>query len=409
MSFDYVLLFIVVLLIIVISSIILYSKKNVNIRRIFDDAVYDSQYSHTEFIIYDRSSDAICNRLIVVKPFDWYIWACRDELYVLNPEGGVQCSADSVGAVRIFKDSFYEVCVMMSFQNILDLYMRPNVKTKRRYVPYSLNDIGSTSQHARLTKENFYEIENDINKEDETKITFTIFSALNELVKKWIKFNPHDENKDNKSKHGVKRSTTDTETENDRFTISHDDFTNETDKRIIATKLIASDSDTDSDTNSDDGNNNLSNILLNSEKDRSKNKKKRSIKSKNKPRKNLTNVDDIYATIGLSESASLKYRREQQRINKISRLKIDENTIVQTRGTRLLNAREVVNLLKTKRGQIKIRETRDLKTKKYDLEVSEIEYSLSEEAKNNYIKNLKYMKNERSEYFKNLTKPTFFN
>lgn len=138
----------------------LYLKvKELNVDNIINYATRKSEFSPTVFEIFDRSSNEVCDRLIIVKPFDWVLWAVDKNLYLLNPEGGVHCSIGSTPAVRIYADLFVETCLKLAYTSILSAYKRSGI---RKLVPYEINSS-----------------------------TFTILSAINILVKDWITFSPH--------------------------------------------------------------------------------------------------------------------------------------------------------------------------------------------------------------------------
>lgn len=129
-----------------------------NVNRIIDEAAHRSGFNPTQFQIYDKSTKEMCDRLIVVAPFDWYIWAVRGELYILNPEGGIRCAANTTPGIRVFADQFVETCLKLDFMSIMDLYVEGHIP---KIVPYDIP-------------------------EDAT--SFTILTALNLLVKDWITF-----------------------------------------------------------------------------------------------------------------------------------------------------------------------------------------------------------------------------
>lgn len=133
-------------------------NKEVNIGGIVDHAALDAAFNSNVFIIRDKSSNSVCNRLITVRPFDWTLWACRGELYILNPEGGIQCSAGHTPAVKVYADQFVETCLTLSYDTIISSYSKNN-GARIKHVPY--------------------EIEGP---------TFTILTALNVLAKDWITF-----------------------------------------------------------------------------------------------------------------------------------------------------------------------------------------------------------------------------
>ena len=149
-----------VFVVIVILSALIYVnalKKRIHLNSTIDLAVETSEYNPTEFLIYDKSTKDVCNRLIHIKPFDWYVWATGKELYILNPEGGISCGSGNTPAVRVLKNQFIETCLKIDYDSILRGYM--NDEAVLKVVPYQI----------------------------ETR-TFTILSALNILVKDWIYF-----------------------------------------------------------------------------------------------------------------------------------------------------------------------------------------------------------------------------
>lgn len=116
-----------------------------------------AKYKPTIFVIYDKSTVTNCDRLINIRPFNWFIWAHRKELYVLNPEGGIRCGVNATPAIRILRNTFVECCLRINYDSILRSY-RDNSQIYE--IPY---EIGN-------------------------KTTFTIFSALNILVRNYINF-----------------------------------------------------------------------------------------------------------------------------------------------------------------------------------------------------------------------------
>lgn len=151
---------VVCILVLVISIICIYYmyyvKKEANVAAIIKKSVSQSEFTPTKFLIYDKSSQKLCNRLVVVEPFHWYIWAIRGELYILNPESGVQCGVDSTPAIRVYATQFVETCLKISMNAIIETYTRDLTPT---VVSYDINDT-----------------------------TFTILSAINILAKSYITF-----------------------------------------------------------------------------------------------------------------------------------------------------------------------------------------------------------------------------
>lgn len=117
----------------------------------------ETKYSPTQFLIYDNSTEDKCDRLIQIQPFNWWIWACNGECYVLNPEGGLQCPINNSSAVKILDNQYIETCLNINVDNLINVY--------KKYKMYTVD----------------YTIPIDTQK-------FTILSALNILTKNYITF-----------------------------------------------------------------------------------------------------------------------------------------------------------------------------------------------------------------------------
>lgn len=149
------------------------ARRNLGFAALLADAAVRSDFSPTVFEMYDRSTSDVCDRLIVVQPFEWYVWCCRGRLLVLNPEGGIRCDAGKMPAVRVTASSeFVETCVDANLATILDLYRNTGVYFR---VPYDI---------PKGTK------------------TFTILSALNALASEWIEIRD-DVSSDEQQQHSV--------------------------------------------------------------------------------------------------------------------------------------------------------------------------------------------------------------
>lgn len=139
-----------------------------------------SEFNPTEFRIYDRSTENVCDRLIIVHPFDWYIWAVRGELYIVNPEGGVKCSPNTTPAIKVYQDKFIETCITLNFNALVKSY---------------------TSKKPYIHK---YEINSK---------TFTVLSALNILFDGFIKFD-HEPETSKKIHHILEKNNENNENNN---------------------------------------------------------------------------------------------------------------------------------------------------------------------------------------------------
>lgn len=146
-------LYLIAMVFLLVYIAIKYDKFSV--KGILNNAVKTSEYKPTMFEIYDKSSEDVCDRLIIIKPFDWYLWNTNDELYVLNPENGMFCGAGSTPAIRILKSDFIKCCLKVDFDSIIRSYKQ----STKHVIEYDMD-----------------------------KTVFTIFTALNILCKKYIKF-----------------------------------------------------------------------------------------------------------------------------------------------------------------------------------------------------------------------------
>lgn len=120
----------------------------------------------TYYEIYDRSTPEICDRLIIVQPFRWFIWAKNGLVYLLNATNQtcpITYTPSTIvpGSVNL-EDTFYSfksVCLYIVFNDIVESYKSNSIKVKLNF------DIE--------------EIQDDPKK-------FTILDALNDLFKNYI-------------------------------------------------------------------------------------------------------------------------------------------------------------------------------------------------------------------------------
>lgn len=140
----------------VLISIVFVVNKRKNIGDAVNAAVDGSMFSPTRFVIYDRSTETKCDRLITILPFEWYLWAVRDELYILNPEGVTHCERNMIPVVQVIDNTFKMTCINLELDTLLKHYKENGV-----------------------TKIVNYEI---------TGKKFTIMTALNILVKDWVTY-----------------------------------------------------------------------------------------------------------------------------------------------------------------------------------------------------------------------------
>lgn len=104
-------------------------------RKLIERATAASAFKVTNFAIYDQSTLDICNRLIIVEPFQWYILNRGTRLYVLTTEMQLRCASNTIAAVNISPDGRYNSLCMPGNINVL---LQEYRKYKRFDVPYEL-------------------------------------------------------------------------------------------------------------------------------------------------------------------------------------------------------------------------------------------------------------------------------
>lgn len=137
--------------------------------RIFETAIENAsqktQFKTTYFEIYDKSSEGVCDRLIIVQPFKWHIWAVNGLVYLLN-ESNKQCPMNYTPTILVPNTKgdlttqvFEDKCINRVFNNIITNYTDTIIPAK---VPYEITEL----------------------QQEESK--FTVLDALNFLVTKYI-------------------------------------------------------------------------------------------------------------------------------------------------------------------------------------------------------------------------------
>lgn len=71
-------------LILIALCLILATKSGSILYRVQKIASEKSEFDLTYFIIYDRSTETVCDRLICVKPFDWWVYAKNGDVLIFN-------------------------------------------------------------------------------------------------------------------------------------------------------------------------------------------------------------------------------------------------------------------------------------------------------------------------------------
>lgn len=128
-----------------------------------------TQFNPTFFEIYDKS-DASCNRLIVVQPFQWHIWGINGQVYLLN-ESNRSCPINYTPTIVVPNNKsddlsnqvFKDVCINKVFNEVVRSYTD---SIKPVIVNFNIREL----------------------QQDETK--FTILDALNFLFTKYLTMDP---------------------------------------------------------------------------------------------------------------------------------------------------------------------------------------------------------------------------
>ena len=117
-------LLIILIIIIIISIDLKLAETAVNY------ASEKTQFNTTFFEIYDKSVDEhTCDRLIVVNPMSWHIWAINGSVYLLN-ESNRGCPINYTPAMKVPKNKetdlskqvFKDVCLNRVFNTIVTSY-----------------------------------------------------------------------------------------------------------------------------------------------------------------------------------------------------------------------------------------------------------------------------------------------
>lgn len=94
------------------------------IETIYTTAEKNTRFEPTYYLIYDRSTETNCNRLIRVMPFNWVIWAINSDIFIIETTGAAICPPGTTPAVQVLEDkySMSTSCLTVLFQSILNLY-----------------------------------------------------------------------------------------------------------------------------------------------------------------------------------------------------------------------------------------------------------------------------------------------
>ncbi|UBZ25579.1 PIF-4 [Crangon crangon nudivirus] len=162
---DYIILIGSIVLIGIIIIILSTTRTHI-FEKTIQKASRNTQFGRTYYEIYDKSSSDICDRLIIVQPFLWYIWAKNGYIMVLGTTNE-HCPNNYAPATIIPREvstedeyyTFNNVCLHAVMNNIITSYTDHITPCK---VKFLITDI-----QARTSQ-------------------FTVLDAINDLVKRWI-------------------------------------------------------------------------------------------------------------------------------------------------------------------------------------------------------------------------------
>ncbi|QLI62457.1 ODV-E28 [Dikerogammarus haemobaphes nudivirus] len=167
---DTTILIVSIVLIFVIITLLISNKP-----KILPNAIVlaseETEFGSTYYEIYDNNSTStVCDRLIIVYPFYWFVWAKNGLVYLLNATNQtcpINYTPSSLVPSEVIEGqelyNFKSVCIYMSFNDIVENYKAKTVPVKVKF------DIK--------------EIQSQLNK-------FTILDVLNDLFKNWITMDP---------------------------------------------------------------------------------------------------------------------------------------------------------------------------------------------------------------------------
>lgn len=94
------------------------------VESIYSESERRTRFEPTYYLIYDRSTETNCNRLIRVMPFNWVIWAINSDVYIIETTGASICPSGTTPAIQVLEDkySMSTTCLTVLFQSILNLY-----------------------------------------------------------------------------------------------------------------------------------------------------------------------------------------------------------------------------------------------------------------------------------------------
>lgn len=151
----------------VVWSIVMLYTGSINVLGVIQNSASNATiFSPTHYVIYDRSTKTVCDRLICVKPFEWWIYAKNGSVLVFDVSGYL-CPQNMSAALVVPTTVTGEVDETYSFKNIC--------------VHKTLSNLIAAYQNFTT-----YTIDYSIPKIQTYDNSFTVLDALNDLFTKYI-------------------------------------------------------------------------------------------------------------------------------------------------------------------------------------------------------------------------------
>lgn len=109
--------------IIYVFVLLLLNRSNF-IETILNESTVNTRFSPTYFEIYDKSTSNVCDRLIIIYPFIWYLLAAEGEVYIVG-DTNFSCNSNNVDAIKVPKTDtgeFIYCCLNFTLDELLHMY-----------------------------------------------------------------------------------------------------------------------------------------------------------------------------------------------------------------------------------------------------------------------------------------------
>ncbi|CAD6233867.1 GSCOCT00014109001.2-RA-CDS [Cotesia congregata] len=154
------------MILILCAKVISLKYSDASAEKIFEKVSSDFNFQPTFLEIYEQSTRSKCNRLILMRPYEWAFWAVNGQCFVLNALKEFDCPSRTSPTLI-----FDALTTKLSDPNIVCLPVEYDV-VKSEYSSYGPPII------------NYFNIE-DVQNHGR----FTIYDALNYLLKNYIEIN----------------------------------------------------------------------------------------------------------------------------------------------------------------------------------------------------------------------------